>query len=154
MKALCIVPCGKTKIWDKNNKAGPTTARDAYIGSFAKKCREYAERFFPDSYLILSAKYGFLFPDEIIAGPYNTSFNDRKSNPISMDELVIQAADKGLLKYNRVFVIGGRNYVGKASELFTGAEIINPLKGCKGNGYMMQRLCRLIKAGNPRANND
>jgi hypothetical protein len=47
MKTLCIVPCGKTKIWDKNPNAGPTKAEYVYVGSFAKKCREYATTFYP-----------------------------------------------------------------------------------------------------------
>ena len=88
MKTLCIVPCGNRKIWDKNPKAGPTKAECVYIGPFAKKCREYAMRFYPSSWYILSAKYGFLFPDELVTGPYNESFNDRKTNPITTKELL------------------------------------------------------------------
>lgn len=34
---LCIVPCGTKKIWDENPNAGPTLAKDVYIGPFAKK---------------------------------------------------------------------------------------------------------------------
>ena len=66
MKTLCIVSCGNRKIWDKNPKAGPTKAECVYIGPFAKKCREYALRFYPSSWYILSAKYGFLFPVWVI----------------------------------------------------------------------------------------
>jgi len=47
MKTLYIVACGKLKIWDKNPNAGPTKAEYVYIGSFAKKCVEYAKRFYP-----------------------------------------------------------------------------------------------------------
>jgi len=36
---------------------------------------------------------GFLFPDEIIEGPYNISFNDKKMNPISIEALIEQAQD-------------------------------------------------------------
>jgi len=49
MKTLCIVPCGKAKIWDKNPKAGPTMAKQVYTGPFAKKCQEYAELYYPDT---------------------------------------------------------------------------------------------------------
>jgi len=62
MRTLCVIPCGKTKIWDKKPDAGSTNARDVYIGPFAKKCREYAEKFYSTSWCILSAKHGFLFP--------------------------------------------------------------------------------------------
>jgi len=76
MKTLCIVPCGNRKIWDKNPNAGPTKVEHVYIGPFAKKCREYAMRFYPSSWCILSAKYGFLFPNDIVPIPYNVSFNE------------------------------------------------------------------------------
>ena len=73
IKVLCIIPCGNRKIWDKNPNAGPTRAKDIYIGPFAKKRKEYAEKFYLSSWCILSAKYGFLFPDDIVPGSYNGS---------------------------------------------------------------------------------
>jgi hypothetical protein len=66
MKTLCIVACGNRKICSKEPNAEPTKARYVYIGAFAKKCREYAEKFYLSCWYILSAQYGFLFPDEII----------------------------------------------------------------------------------------
>lgn len=71
MKSLCIVPCGNKKIWDKYPDAGETRAKDVYIGSFIRKCQEYALKFYPESWCILSAKYGFIFPEEVIEGPYS-----------------------------------------------------------------------------------
>ena len=59
-------PMWNRKIWDKNPKAGPTKAECVYIRPFAKKFREYAMRFHPSSWYILSAKYGFLFPVWVI----------------------------------------------------------------------------------------
>lgn len=154
MKILCIVPCGKRKIWDKTKNAGPAQSRDVYIGPFAKKCREYAERFFPDAYLILSAKYGFLYPSDIVPGPYNVSFNDRKTKPISVEELIAQAKEKGLSGFDKVVVIGGVNYVDMAKRAFPESSIITPLKGCKGMGYMLSRLSDAIKTGKSGADND
>ena len=49
MSTLCIVPCGRKKIWDKFPNHGPTEAKFVYIGPFASKCKEYAEMFFPSS---------------------------------------------------------------------------------------------------------
>jgi hypothetical protein len=69
MKTLCVFPSGTKKIWDINPDAGPTPAKDVYIGPFAKKCEEYVGKFFPDSWWILSSKYGFLYPDEIVPEP-------------------------------------------------------------------------------------
>lgn len=114
---LCIVPCGSKKIWDKNPNAGPTPAKDVYIGPLAKKCKEYARKFYPSPWCIMFAKYGFLFPDEIIEGTYNVSFNDKKTNPISVEALVEQAQEKGLSNFNAIIVLGGRNYVNMVKSL-------------------------------------
>ena len=98
MKTLCIIPCGKKKVWDKNPNAGSVEARSAYIGNFSIKCKKYAERFYPDSWCILSAKYGFVFPDDKIPGPYEVSFKDKKTHPINVDELLLQKEQKGVTK--------------------------------------------------------
>ena len=149
MKNLCIVPCGSKKIWSKNPKLGPTKARNVYIGPFAKKCREYAEKFYPSSWCILSAKYGFLLPDDVTPGPYNVSFNDRKTNPISLKNLSKQTEQKKIDKYKNVVVLGGKNYVEIAKQVFIGKTVLKPLSGCKGIGYMMKKLNDAITSGKP-----
>lgn len=149
MKTLCIIPCGNTKIWDMNSNTGSTKARYVYIGPFATKCRDYAEKFYPSSWCILSAKYGFLFPDDIVPGPYNVSFNDRKTKPVTANELSVQVLKKGLNNYDKIVVLGGTNYVEMVNEVFSGREIITPLSDCKGIGYMMGKLNDAIKRGVP-----
>jgi hypothetical protein len=146
---LCTVPCGTKKIWDENPNAGPTLAKDVYIDPFAKKCREYAQKFYPSSWCVLSAKYGFLFPDEIIEGPYNVSFNDKKTNPISIEALAEQAEEKGLNSFNAIIVLGGRNYVNTVKKAFPDKSIHTPLADCRGIGYMLQKLSNSIKSGVP-----
>lgn len=149
MKTLCIVPCGNRKIWNKKPNAGPTKARNVYIGPFAKKCREYAEKFYPTSWCILSAKYGFLFPEDIIEGTYNVSFNDKSTNPISPNELSNQIMEKGLNSYDRIAVLGGRNYVNIVKVIFHKEEIHTPLADCQEIGYMMGKLNGAIQRGVP-----
>ena len=144
MKVLCIIPCGNRKIWDKNPNAGPTKARDVYIGPFAKKCKQYAEKFYPFSWCILSAKYGFLFPDDIVPGPYNVTFNDKRTNPISVEELSKQVKEKGLDKYEEILVLGGKKYVSMVRKVFSKKKIYVPLEGYKGIGYMMDRINKAI----------
>ncbi|ANF22665.1 DUF6884 domain-containing protein [Thermococcus piezophilus] len=144
---LCVVPCGKLKIWDKNPDAGPTKAKDVYIGPFAKACIDYAERFYPRRYVILSAKYGFLFPDELIPGNYNVTFNDPKTNPIGVEELRRQAEQKGLMKYDEIVVVAGSNYVKIVRKVFAGKKIITPLKGLGGMGLMISAIKRAIEDG-------
>jgi hypothetical protein len=144
MSTLCIIPCGSKKIWDKQPNAGPTEAQHVYIGPFAKKCREYALQFYPSSWCILSAKYGFLLPGDIVPGPYNVSFNNMSSKPITVQELFQQSTKKGLDQYDTILVLGGKNYTGIASKVFRHKEITAPLTGCKAIGYMMGRLNNLI----------
>jgi len=144
---LCITTCGNQKIWDKNPTAGPTKAKNVYIGQFATKCREYAEKFHQSSWCILSAKHGFLFPDDIVPCSYNVSFNDKKTNPITVRELRAQVTEMGLDKYSGIVVLGGRKYVAIIKEVFPTKEILSPLGDCKGIGYMMGRLNDAIKRG-------
>lgn len=145
MKRLCIVPCGSRKIWDKNPNTGPAKAKKVYIGPFAKKCREYAEKFYPSTGCIISAKYGFLFPDDVVPGNYDVSFKKRKTNPITIKELSTQAMQKGLDQYNIIVTLGGRDYVEMVCSVFPGKEIIAPLRGCPGIGYMLGKLNLLMK---------
>lgn len=147
MKRLCVVPCGKLKIWYRNPNAGPTRAREVYIGNFAKTCIEYAEKFYPKSYVILSAKHGFLFPDEFIPEDYNVTFNDPKTNPISVDELREQAKKKGLMKYNEIVVVAGSKYVNIVKKVFKGTKIIAPLKGLGGIRSMISAMKKAINEG-------
>lgn len=144
MRTLCIVPCGSKKIWDKYPNAGATAAKEVYIGGFAKKCKQYAEIFYPLSWCILSAKYGFVLPDEVIPASYNVSFNDKSTSPISLSELSNQALQKGLNEFDEVMVLGGKNYVYFAKCIFSTKLIITPLSNCRGIGYMMSKLDELM----------
>ena len=146
---ICIVPCGSKKIWDKEPETGPTMAKNVYIGSFASKCREYAEKFYPESWCILSAKHGFLFPDDIVPETYNVSFNNKKSNPIGLDELKSADSTQKLYKYNDIVVLGGKNYTKMVNDIFTDKQIYNPLSKCKGMGFIMQELNEAIKRNVP-----
>ena len=145
MKTLCIVPCGSKKIWEKDSNAGPTAAKNVYIGPFANKCREYAEKFYPSSWCILSAKHGFLFPDDKIPGPYNVSFNDKKTKPVSINQLSIQVRKKKLDKYKIIIALGGKNYTHIVNQVFPSKSVTNPLEKCKGIGFMMGLLTDAIR---------
>lgn len=144
---LCIVPCGSLKIWDKKPYIGAVKARDVYIGSFTKTCIEYAEKFYPNSYVILSAKYGFLFPEEKIPENYNVTFNDPKTNPIKVEELKKQAKQKKLTEYEEIVVMAGSKYVDIVRKVFVGKKIVTPLKGIGGMGPMISAMKRAIMEG-------
>ena len=144
MKSLCIIACGKKKIWDKNPKAGPIKAENLYTGPFTTKCIEYAKKADFDSWCILSAKYGFLFPEEVVPGEYSECFHNKTSNPITLKELFLQIKSKKLDKYEKITILGGNYYYDMVKILFSEKEICNPLKGCKGIGHMMKKLNELI----------
>jgi hypothetical protein len=91
----------KKKDLGQRFKRWPTPAKDVYIGPFAKKCREYAEKFHSSAWCILSAKHGFLFPDDKIPGPYNVSFNDKNTKPINIKKLLIKVRKKNLINMKK-----------------------------------------------------
>lgn len=149
MKSLCIIACGKKKIWDENPEAGPVKAKNLYTGSFTRKCIEYAKKSDFDSWCILSAKYGFLFPDEVVQGQYNECFHNKTSNPVALDELSSQILSKELDKYEKIVILGGNYYTNMMKKLFCEKEVFNPLNGCKGIGYMMKKLNDLMDTASP-----
>ena len=121
MATLVVVSCGKAKIWDLNPAAGPTEARKAYVGGPFRVNKEYAERF-ADRWVILSAKYGFIDPDFVIPENYDVTFKDPDTNPISIDQLRKQVREKGLYKFDKVIVLGGRIYFEICKRAFEGFE--------------------------------
>lgn len=70
---LIIIASGKPKIWDKLPDIGPVKASEVYTGTFHRLSRAYAEQF-ANEYLILSPKYGFLRPDDIVLKTYDVRF--------------------------------------------------------------------------------
>jgi len=147
MSTLCIVPCGKRKIWDKNPRVGPTEAKFVYTGPFAKKCIEYAEKYFPSSWCILSAKHGFLFPHDEVPANYKVTFKETKSNPITLEELKLQAKEKNLDSYEKIVVLGGREYIERIKNTFSGKEVSLPLSGCRNLMQMMKKLNKELMGG-------
>lgn len=119
---LVIVPCGSSKVWSKNPSAGPTIARDAYVGSPFKVNRRYAECV-GDQWLILSAKYGFIDPDFVLPGPYEVTFKTKSSGPIDLKTLSQQALARGLAKHHTVIGLGGKEYRHAIETAFEGTEV-------------------------------
>ncbi|AMA72416.1 MULTISPECIES: DUF6884 domain-containing protein [Aneurinibacillus] len=147
MKRLCIVPCGARKIWDKYPDAGPTRADEAYISPFGKACRRYAARFF-DRWVILSAKYGFLLPDDIVPENYDLAFDSKRPGIISTRQLQAQMKAKELDTVSEIVVLGGKKHRRVVTAVFgDGYTYRFPLSDCKGIGYMLQRLNQAVMEG-------
>jgi hypothetical protein len=142
---LCIIPCGTRKIWQLQPALGSVEAERAYLSTYHKLCKAYAEHFHY-RWVILSAKHGFLDPQDPVDGMYDVSFNKPDSGIISFDELRRQAADKGLDKYPDVQVLAGRKYRAPvAYALGNSSTITYPFERYKGIGYIQQALKRAIE---------
>jgi len=126
LKTLVIVPCGKSKIWKKHPNKGPTEARKVYTGAPFILNKRYAEHFETD-WVILSAKYGFIEPDYRIPQDYNVTFNDPKSNPITIEELENQATE--LEEYNCIVALGGKVYSNITRKVFRDKQVVAPTYG-------------------------
>lgn len=119
---LVIVPCGKAKIWARNPQAGPTAAGDAYVGAPFTVNRRYAERVDGD-WLILSAEHGFLWPADVVPGPYETTFKRQSTSPIGPAALREQAMRMGLDRYGEVIGLGGKEYRAAMKAAFEGTKV-------------------------------
>lgn len=149
MKQLCIIPCGTKKIWDKQGDIGPAKAKNAYIGTFHKLCESYAEAFF-DRWVILSAKYGLLDADDVVAGPYDVTFNTKSKEIITIEQLKKQLREKSLEEYEHIVVLTGKKYKKVIEQTFVGEYKIEfPLQGCTGIGYMQKMLKSAVNERSP-----
>ncbi len=144
MRRLCIIPCGKKKIWDKYPDYGPMEAKDVYISPFGKACQAYATMFF-ESWVILSAKHGFLRPNDIVLENYDLAFDSKSDKVISIEQLQKQMVDKSLLQFDEIVLLAGKKHKKVVTKLYPEEMITYPLEGCKGIGYMLQRLKEAVK---------
>jgi cytoplasmic iron level regulating protein YaaA (DUF328/UPF0246 family) len=108
-----IIGCGKAKIWDRHPNLGQVPAKDAYTGGLFRLCRHYAETFYPDRWLILSAKYGLVLPDEPIE-KYDVSFK-----PIKSTKKKTTATLWTLKKQCQLYLAGARNLICIAGEKYS-----------------------------------
>ncbi|MGH0512926.1 MULTISPECIES: DUF6884 domain-containing protein [Bacillus cereus group] len=145
MKRLCIIPCGKKKIWDKYPYSGEAEAKDVYISPFGKACQAYATEFF-ENWVILSAKHGFLRPNDIVQENYDLAFDSKSDEVISIEQLKQQMIDKGLFQFDEIVLLAGKKHKKVVTELYPEEIITYPLEGCRGIGYMLQRLKGAVEA--------
>jgi hypothetical protein len=139
---LVVVPCGVVKIWDREPGRGPIPAREAYIGAPFVVNRAYAERH-GNAWVILSAKYGFVAPDDLIPGPYNVTFKRRSPELVPVATLREQVHARGLDRYETVIGLGGRKYQAAVRAAFEGVPVslAFPFTGLP-IGKMMQAVGR------------
>jgi len=147
MKRLCIIPCGAKKIWDVDPGSGPSAAKDVYLSPFHRACRTYAQTFFAD-WVILSAKHGFLKPEDIVPENYDVTFGMRHPEIMADDELKVQGERKNLMDYDEIVMLGGKKYRPVLRNVFgSRQQITYPLAGYRGIGYMLQALKAAVDEG-------
>ncbi|GAE91839.1 hypothetical protein JCM21714_798 [Gracilibacillus boraciitolerans JCM 21714] len=142
MTQLCIIPCGKKKIWDKYPDASSTKAKNAYIGIFHHLCQQYVQKYF-DKWIIISGKHGILLPDDIVPENYDVTFRPNDPNVISLQKLQMQIKNKDLEYFSDIVVLTGKKYRPIINSSFAHATSIQyPLLGTKGIGGDMQHLLK------------
>ncbi|RLQ95381.1 DUF6884 domain-containing protein [Falsibacillus albus] len=142
MQTLCIIPSGKPKIWDRTPGAGPVPAHDAYVGTLHSLCQKYARTHF-EQWIILSPKYGFLLPGELVPSTYDLSFSRRgdQEYTISIEELNAQATEKYLDAFPEIVMLGGKKFKPIIETCFpTAVHFHYPLFGTRGIGDMQAML--------------
>ncbi|NLE26539.1 tRNA-guanine transglycosylase DpdA [Methanoculleus horonobensis] len=102
---LVITGCTKKKLDSLGNVTAP--AKEMYQGMVFRKVREYAESMGFD-YAIISAKYGLLFPDDMIEGYEQVlrSKADIKSLQPAVEDRLGEIIDQ----YDQIMVIAGMTY--------------------------------------------
>ncbi|TRM12208.1 hypothetical protein FH966_11245 [Lentibacillus cibarius] len=149
MKDLSIIPCGRKKIWDNHPEYGAVPAKDAYIGTLHNRCQQYAE-YFTDGWVVLSAKHGFLFPDELVDGPYDVTFGQKNADIITIDKLQEQVMAKRLDQFDRLIVLTGKKYNPIIKDVFhSHVPQLFPLQAYTGIGYMLQALKQSVETATP-----
>lgn len=114
---LVVIPCGQGKIWDIEPNRGAVAAADAYTGAPFKVNRAYAEHF-AEQWLILSAKYGLVDPRFRIPGPYNVTFKDPNTKPVSVEVVRRQVREQSLDRFTTIIGLGGKEYRTVMAEAF------------------------------------
>ncbi|MFD1361552.1 DUF6884 domain-containing protein [Lentibacillus salinarum] len=149
MVELSILPCGRKKIWDKYPDMGAVPAKDAYIGTLHQRSRQYAE-LFTDQWVILSAKHGFLFADDVVDGPYDVTFNQERDEIITNAQLTRQIKEKQLDQFDRLVVLTGKKYKPIINKTFTDdIPRTFPLLQYGGIGYILQALKQAVETQVP-----
>ncbi|TVP84348.1 MAG: hypothetical protein EA344_07390 [Alkalicoccus sp.] len=139
MNSLCIVPCGRKKIWDEHPELKEVPAGNAYTGTLHRKSRTYADVFCSDV-RILSAKHGFLALTDKVGENYDLSFHSSRKSIISVRELRLQVIRQNLLQYDRITVLTGKKYRSFLEKVFPGVTVNYPLIHCRGIGYILRDL--------------
>lgn len=128
---ICFIGCVKKK------RGTPCAARDMYISTLFKYRVRYAESKGWDWYII-SARYGLLPPDQLIA-PYNETLKTKSDSEIrNWSMRVCTAAESmGIVRRgDTVMMLAGEEYSRYLKRRY---KVINPFEGM-AFGKQIQRM--------------
>lgn len=124
MKRIVLVSCVSVK------KDESCQAWDLYDSAWFKKAKVYAKSLNPDKIYILSAKYGLLNPDEIIA-PYNETLNNMTAMERKnwAEKVKQQMKNEGIKLTDKIIFLAGQRYRENLEEGFKKSEV--PMRGLR-----------------------
>jgi len=137
-RVLVITSCTKEKLGYSSKVKAP--AKDMYQGPLFRKVKEFCEINNFD-YVIISAKYGLLFPNENIEG-YEKVLKSKKDIE-AIRPLVEEKLRNILNNYDRIVVIAGENYVKTLENLID--DRFFQVKG-KGYGDLYSKVKSAVEA--------
>lgn len=139
-KILVITSCTAEKVGKTPNVK--IKAKDMYQGRMFKLVRKLCERMAWD-YVIISAKYGLLFPEDEIEG--YEKFLKTKRDQDEIRPKVVPELSEIIPNYDKFLVIAGRNYRNIIEDLMDERFLV-----LRAIGY--GDLCSRIKRAIPRTN--
>lgn len=133
-RILHISACTKSKVWDAHPDMGKCEARNAYSGPMYNQAVSFytdmQDTFgFQPSWIILSAKYGFIDPHMYI-DKYDISFSEKKDAPYVVSEATLSEQIGAFYKPDThlyIMVWGGSPYVNRVVKVMpTSVPILAP----------------------------
>jgi hypothetical protein len=123
-RVLHISSCSKTKIWDSQPDLGPCEAQHVYNGPMCNQATLFYNEMqtafgFHPSWIILSAKYGFIDPHTQIER-YDISFSEKKDAPYVVTEETLSQQIGSFYKpetHLYIMVWGGAPYVNRVVKV-------------------------------------
>jgi len=136
MKRIVLISC----VSKKRSVSSP--AKDLYISSLFQKNLAYARILKPDQIFILSAKYGLVDLEEVIA-PYNVTLNTMKAPERRewASRVLSQLSSRADLTRDEFIFLAGNRYRENLLPHFAHYKI--PLEGLK-IGEQLHRLTEMI----------
>ncbi|MBW8038879.1 MAG: hypothetical protein FVQ85_02640 [Planctomycetes bacterium] len=105
MKKYVLISCVSQKL-DR-----PALSKDLYTSTLFKLCYRYATSLKPDAIFVLSAKYGLVSCDQVIA-PYDMTLNEMKARNVRewSERVLVELRKQTDLQKDRFIFLAGDKY--------------------------------------------